>query len=85
MLGAVRLRDFVMSRCKGKSPGPFYTASAKTFVDGRGAVRQLDKSFPGTVISGSRKVFIDGRPAVRLKDTVICGKIVSCSATVFYG
>lgn len=74
-----------MSKCRSRPSGPFYTASDKTFVNGRGAVRLLDKSFPGSAVSGSSKVFVDGKPAVRLKDRVICGTTTTCSLNVFYG
>jgi len=85
MNGAVRLFDRVTSYCRFTPSGPFITASHKVFIEGRGAVRLLDKSITGVVVTGSRKNFIEGRPAVRRIDKVICGIIKSSSNKVFYG
>lgn len=80
---AVRVRDFVISKCKGKPSGPFYTGSPTVFFNDKPAVRLTDKCFPGIIIQGSRKVFINERPAGRVKDKVICGRTIQGSHNIY--
>lgn len=84
-LGAVRLGDFVLSKCRHKSPGPFITGCKTTFVNNRPQVRINDKSIPGRAITGSKTKLIGGRGAVRLKDKVKCGVIIKASKDTFIG
>ena len=83
--GALRMGDYVISICPNRNPGPYVTASKKTFINGRLAVHLFNLSFPGRLVTGSTKVFIEGLPAGRLRDKVICGINTTASFNVFHG
>lgn len=84
-MSALRKRDIVISKCDGKSSGPYITSCKKTYVDKHLAIKMFNKARPGMLITGSKKCFVENRPAGRMKDKVICGRNITGSLKVFYG
>lgn len=82
---AVRVGDFIASRCNKVPPGSVTFASMDTFTNNRPQVRLGDVSIPGpgAVVSGSSSTFVNNRPACRVQDKVTCGKITNGSMNTF--